>query len=170
MPDQMMLNSAAADALQDLLEVIRDSEQGYRRSAEEITDRDLRSAFTDLADKRADQAQELEQLITKSGGTIAGRGPSLSGTAHRLFVSLRAAISRNDRLAIISEIARGESYAEGQIDRLLRIDLAPDIKDTIQRLHRSVRESRDAFRRQRDAERGSNGDGYARLADKIGRA
>lgn len=155
MPDQIMSDSNVVDVLQELATVCRDSQEGYKTAAEEAEDPELRSEFQDLARKRGQEADELDRLIRENGGEPAPRSGSLSGQAHRMFVSLRSALSSSDRAAVLNEVARGESYAEAAFDKAKRHALSGRLGETVQRLHDSVKQSRDKFRRMLQAEGGS---------------
>jgi uncharacterized protein (TIGR02284 family) len=152
MPDQVMSDSSVVDMLQDLATVCRDSQEGYRTAAQETADHELSDMFQQLAEQRAREADELDQLIRERGGQVASRTGSLTGHAHRLFVSLRAALAGHDRAAALREVARGESYAEAAFDRAKRLDLQGKAREVVQRLHDSVKTSRDKARRMVEAE------------------
>lgn len=155
MPDQMTSDSNVVEVLQELATVCRDSQEGYKTAAEEAEDPELRSEFQDLARKRGQECDELDRLIRENGGEPAPRSGSLTGQAHRMFVSLRSALSSSDRAAVLNEVARGESYAEAAFDKAKRRALSGQAGETVQRLHDSVKQSRDRFRRMLEAEGGS---------------
>ncbi|HEX6101565.1 MAG TPA: PA2169 family four-helix-bundle protein [Alphaproteobacteria bacterium] len=140
-------NSGVADTLKEVGKIIRDSEEGYRHSANDIDDWQLRSMFLELARVRSEQGDEIDRLLQRFGGEAVPKGGSTSGTLHRTFVDLKAAITGNNRQAVVNEVVRGESYAESVFDRALRADLPADVRQVVQRQHNSVRESRDRVRR-----------------------
>jgi uncharacterized protein (TIGR02284 family) len=140
-------NSGVVDTLKEVGKIIRDSEEGYRHSANDIDDWQLRSMFLELARVRSEQGDEVDRLLQRFGGEAVPKGGSTSGTLHRTFVDLKAAITGNNRQAVVNEVVRGESYAESVFDRALRADLPADVRQVVQRQHNSVRESRDRVRR-----------------------
>jgi uncharacterized protein (TIGR02284 family) len=140
-------NSGVVDTLKEVGKIIRDSEEGYRHSANDIDDWQLRSMFLELARVRSEQGDEIDRLLQRFGGEAVSKGGSTSGTLHRTFVDLKAAITGNNRQAVVNEVVRGESYAESVFDRALRADLPADVRQVVQRQHNSVRESRDRVRR-----------------------
>ncbi|MBV8168398.1 MAG: PA2169 family four-helix-bundle protein [Alphaproteobacteria bacterium] len=141
--------------LQDLSTVCRDSQEGYRTAASQTTDSELKALFEEFADRRSREADDLDRLIRAQGGEPASRSGSLAGQAHRVFTALRAALTRNDRAAALYEVARGESYAEAAFDRAKRLVLRGEAHDVVMRLHDSVKQSRDKFRRLSEAEGGA---------------
>jgi uncharacterized protein (TIGR02284 family) len=154
MPDQMMPDNRVAELLQDLATVCRDSQEGYRTAAEETSDASLKDMFNEFAQRRASEADELDRLVRQHGGEPAPRTGSLSGQAHRRFVSLRAALTGNDRASALREVVRGESYAEAAFDRGKRMNLPGEAGQVVQRLHDSVKQTRDKVRRMAAAEGG----------------
>lgn len=132
--------------LQDLSARCHDSEQGYRRSAQDASDSDLKQQFEQLANERSSMAAELDRLIREHGGEPTWTSGSLTGAAHRMWVDLRTALSRNERQVILEEVARGESAAEQAYDDALRQDLPDDVRQVIRDQHRRVRETRNRFR------------------------
>jgi uncharacterized protein (TIGR02284 family) len=148
MPDQVTAaDSNALAMLQDLATVCRDSQEGYRTAINDTSDLDLKALFERFAHRRQQEADELDQVIRELGGQPGSRTGSLGGTAHRLFVALRAALTGSDRAAALHEVARGESYAEAVFDRAKRLNLTDRAREVVQRLHDSVRETRDQVRR-----------------------
>jgi uncharacterized protein (TIGR02284 family) len=133
-------------ALQDLSARAHDSEQGYRRSAQDASDSDLKQQFEQLAEERSAMAAELDRLLRENGGEPGATGGSLTGAAHRMWTDLRAALSRNNRQAILAEVVRGESAAEEAYDDALRHDLPIDVRQVVREQHRRVRETRNRYR------------------------
>jgi hypothetical protein len=63
-----------------------------------------------------------------------------------VWVDLRTALTRNQRQAILEEVARGESVAEDAYDDALRHDLPADARQVVREQHRRVRETRNRYR------------------------
>jgi uncharacterized protein (TIGR02284 family) len=143
---QSTVGENVTSVLQDLSARAHDSEQGYRRSAQDASDSDLKQQFEQLANERSSMASELDRLIREHGGEPSWTAGSLTGAAHRVWVDLRTALSRNERQVILEEIARGESAAEEAYDNALRQDLPTDIRQVVRDQHRRVRETRNRYR------------------------
>jgi uncharacterized protein (TIGR02284 family) len=143
---EQKLAGSALSALQDLSARCHDSEQGYRRSAQDTSDPDLKRQFEQLAHERASMAAELDRLIRENGGEPTWKEGSLTGAAHRMWVDLRTALSRNERQVILEEVARGESAAEEAYDDALRQNLPSHILQVVKQQHRRVRETRNRYR------------------------
>jgi uncharacterized protein (TIGR02284 family) len=158
--------------LQDLSARCHDSEQGYRRSAQDASDSDLKQQFETLANERSSMASELDRLIREQGGEPSWSGGSLTGAAHRMWVDLRTALSRNERQVILEEVARGESAAEEAYDDALRQNLPLDVRQVVREQHRRVRETRNRYRSMAGVGRGTRRTGQLahRLTSGTGEA
>jgi uncharacterized protein (TIGR02284 family) len=150
------LGESALSALQDLSARCHDSEQGYRRSAQDASDSDLKQQFEQLANERSSMAAELDRLIREHGGEPTWKEGSLTGAAHRLWVDLRTALSRNERQVILEEVARGESAAEEAYDQGLRQNLPANVMQVVRQHHRRVRETRNRYRAMARAGQGTS--------------
>ncbi|HEX2116671.1 MAG TPA: PA2169 family four-helix-bundle protein [Alphaproteobacteria bacterium] len=143
---EQRLAESALSTLQDLSARCHDSEQGYRRSAQDASDSDLKQQFEQLANERSSMAAELDRLIREHGGEPSWKEGSLTGAAHRMWVDLRTALSRNERQVILEEVARGESAAEEAYDSALRQNLPANVMQVVRQHHRRVRETRNRYR------------------------
>jgi ElaB/YqjD/DUF883 family membrane-anchored ribosome-binding protein len=101
-------------------------------------------------------AAELDRLLRDGGAEPTWQAGSLTGAAHRMWVDLRMALSRNERQAIIEEVARGESAAEDAYDKALRQDLPADAMQIVRQQHRRVRETRNRYRAMASAGRSTS--------------
>lgn len=143
---EQKLAGTAIQALQDLSARCHDSEQGYRRSAQDATDGDLKQQFEQLANERSSMAAQLDRLLRENGNEPTWKEGSVTGAAHRMWVDLRTALSRNERQVILEEVARGESAAEEAYDDALRQNLPSDARQIVKQQHRRVRETRNRYR------------------------
>lgn len=142
----MMTNDRIVSLLKDIARRCRDSEEGYRLAAEDSRDGELRQQLRQLSQERRGMGDELDALIRKYGGEPPAKGGTLLGAAHRLYTDVKAALARDDRKAVLVEVARGEDVAEASYDAVKREDLPADVKDVIQRHHDRVRATRDRYR------------------------
>ena len=142
----MMSNDRIASLLKDMAKRCRDSEEGFRTAAQDTHDRELQQQFQQLSRERAGMADELGELIRKYGVEPPEAGGTMLGAAHRAFTDLRAALSRDDRQAVLAEVARGESAAEESYDVYKKEDLPQDVREALKRHHDRVRATRDRYR------------------------
>lgn len=121
-----------------------DSHQGYRKAAEESEDDDLTYEFEQMAEERRAMATDIDNALRGLGSEPPKGGSSL-GALHRLFVGAKSMLARNDRRAILEEVARGESAFEETYDEVLVMDLPYDLRRLLQAQHRSAKRARDYY-------------------------
>lgn len=121
-----------------------DSWQGYRKAAEESEDDDLSYEFEQMAEERRAMATDIDNAL-RSLGTEPPKGGSSLGALHRLFTGAKSMLARNDRRAILEEVARGESAFEETYDEVLVMDLSYDLRRLLQAQHRSAKRARDYY-------------------------
>ena len=103
-------NAEVVRSLNELLTRAYDAEKGYEEAAEKVSDDLLKKIFLDTAKQRYDFGHELKDEIRRLGGT-PDKGSSLAGDAHRLWMSVRTALSGKDEKAVLDEVLRGEKEA-----------------------------------------------------------
>lgn len=127
-----MDNSDIIESLNDLVQITEDSHDGYRRSAEDAKDQDLKALFYDLSSQREAMVGELQDLVRQLGGEPKDSGTILAG-AHRFFVDLKSTVVGNDRAAILREVERGESEAIRRHENVLSQGLPPSVETVVRR-------------------------------------
>jgi len=144
--------SNAISILNDLIETSKDGEKGFRTSAEDTRNGELKSVFVARAQDCAKAAADLQQLVTRLGGNPESGG-SVAGAVHRGWVNLKSSVTDRSDLAILEECERGEDVAKARYKKALEADLPDDIRDIIQhqydgavRNHDQVRDLRDLYR------------------------
>jgi len=118
----MELNSTIS-VLNDVLQTVRDGEEGFRTAAGAVKDPHVKGMFERYSRQRGEMARELEAEIGKLGGT-AGTSGSVSASLHRGWMNLKGVTTGLDDKAIISEAERGEDVAKGVYAKALKQDLA----------------------------------------------
>jgi uncharacterized protein (TIGR02284 family) len=69
----------------------------------------LKSLFQQYSRQRTEMARELQSEVRRLGGDPEKAG-SMAGAAHRGWMNIKSAVSRNDDQSIIAEAERGEDY------------------------------------------------------------
>ena len=145
--------SNAISILNDLIETSKDGEKGFRTSAEDTRNGELKSVFVARAQDCAKAAADLQQLVTRLGGNPESGG-SVAGAVHRGWVNLKSSVTDRSDLAILEECERGEDVAKARYRKALEADLPDDIRGIVQRQydgavrnHDQVRDLRDRYRR-----------------------
>jgi uncharacterized protein (TIGR02284 family) len=144
--------SNAISVFNDLIETSKDGEKGFRTSAEDTRNGELKSVFVARARDCAKAAADLQQIVTRLGGE-PDSGGSVAGAVQRGWVNLKSSVTGRSDLAILEECERGEDVAKARYRKALEVDLPDDIRDIVQRQydgvvrnHDQVLELRDRYR------------------------
>ncbi|WP_373491010.1 PA2169 family four-helix-bundle protein [Parasphingorhabdus sp.] len=118
-----MTNKASTDIMNDILESLIDSTDGYEKAAE-IADRaTFKNFFTRRAASRRTMAASVRDEITKLGGTPDEDGTILA-SAHRVFMNISSAVKDSDDAAI-EAVDTGEDHLRSKFERALERDDLP---------------------------------------------
>jgi len=135
--------------LNDLIQTLKDGEEGFRTSAEKLKGPSLRTQFQQFASERARAASELQNEVAKIGGEPEHSG-STSGALHRGWIGLKSALTGDDDHAILAEAERGEDVAVKNYRDALSKDLPSDIRNVIDRQYRQIQQAHNTVRALRD--------------------
>src|SRR5581483_1458305 len=136
--------------LNDLIEVSKDGEQGFRESAQAIKDQQLRGLFENYSMQRGKFAAELQTEVTRIGGEPEKSG-SAAGALHRGWINLKKAISGGSDHAILEEAERGEDAAVKSYREALTKDLPSDLQEIVRKQYAAVLEAHNSIRSLRDS-------------------
>jgi hypothetical protein len=119
--------------LNDLIEVSRDGEEGFRKAAEDAKNPELKTLFSSRATEIGAAVRELQAQVAALGGKPEDHG-SVAGALHRGWISLRTAVSDRSiwpsskkpkgRGRRQEEVCRGAAGNRSQL-RYSRADRAP---------------------------------------------
>lgn len=110
--DGLLVNS-----LNDLLQINRDSVEGYKLAAEHISSKQLKDKFFELIELRKAVVRELTLLVTKHGGEPEESG-KLAGIFHRAWINIKSAVTNSDE-AILNECILGEKTLKDAYGEIL---------------------------------------------------
>jgi uncharacterized protein (TIGR02284 family) len=143
--DQGLSASGSRQAsLSTLSAHLHDSQRGYDTGRRQTADRFLRIEFTELADKRAGMATELDSLLTRLGVEAQTDGSTLGGV-HRIVLDLQGKLFGKGRARVLREVVRGESMLEAAYAEALAEDLPADARQILKRQFRQVRATGDRY-------------------------
>jgi uncharacterized protein (TIGR02284 family) len=140
-----MGNDKAIDTLNRLIETIKDGEQGFKTAAEGLKNSQTKSRFIEYSRQRAQMARELQDEVRRLGGDPEKAG-SVSGTMHRGWMNIKAAVTGKDGSSIIAEAERGEDVAKKVYEEAVREPLPPTTLALVQQQSAMVREAHDTVR------------------------
>ena len=123
--------------LNNLIETLKDGEEGFRGSAEKLQSAALRGQFQSYSSQRGRFASELQSQVAGLGGKPETSG-STAGAIHRGWIGLKSAIAGSDDHAILEEAERGEDSAVKNYREAMAKDLPRDIHAVIEGQYRDV--------------------------------
>jgi len=138
--------------LNDLIEVSKDGEEGFRSSAAHVGEPQLKTFFLRRSHEVATSVQELQELVRSLGGTPASSS-SLGGALHRRWIDLKTALTSNDTVAVLNETERGEDVALATYRKAAEKDLPTHIRFVVVRQLEGAKRNHDQVKQLRDAAR-----------------
>ncbi len=147
-----MDNKDVVSTLNDLIEISKDGEEGFKTCAEDAENPKLKAFFAERSQECRTGAGELQSLVRSLGGepdTKSGLGARL----HRRWIDIKTAIVANDDVAVLNECERGEDVALGSYRKALQKDLPQTVKVVLERQLQGVQRNHDQVKQLRDAAR-----------------
>jgi len=139
-----------ASVLNSLIEVCKDSQEGFRDAAQSVKDPDYKSLFAELANQRQTYNGELRRMVLSLGESAEDSG-SFAGSLHRGWMDLKAAMTSGDEHAILEECKRGEDFAVARYRVAMEHNELPgNIISVIERQYAGVKAAHDRVRTLRD--------------------
>src|SRR3954449_3144522 len=97
--------------LNNLIETLKDGQEGFKQSASGVDDAQLKTMFDTLSLQRSRFAGELQNEIVTLGEPDPEDSSSTTGAMHRAWINVKSAVTNRDRHAILAEAERGEDTA-----------------------------------------------------------
>ena len=136
--------------LNELIETSKDGENGFRKAAQDTKDAELVQVFSRGAERCAQGARELQDLVRSLGGDPDRTG-STAAALHRGWLNVKEAVTGRDDKAILEEVERGEDYAKARYrDVLQQQNLPANVKAVVERQYQGVLANHDKVRNLRD--------------------
>ena len=137
--------------LNNLIETLKDGQEGYKQSAGGVDDPQLKSTFDTLSLQRSKFAGQLQSEVVGLGEPDPEDSSSVAGSMHRAWINVKSAVMNRDRHAILAEAERGEDAAVSAYKDALEKDLPAPIKEIVARQATEVKAAHDRIRNLRDA-------------------
>lgn len=142
----------ALGALNLLLTVCTDSQQGYEAAAADISDPELAKLLNGFAEQRVTFADALHGRIKTLRGQPDMRGTPV-GELHRAWMDVKAENAKARHHAVLAECVRADALAAKAYQQALQTrDLDEDTKRLIQEQYEAVQAAHDRLRQLRDSE------------------
>lgn len=145
--------STDARVTKDLMETLKDGEDGFAAAAEMLADtdrRDVSAEFRQLSQQRGEFYRELETLAASYGDDIDDSG-SVAATLHRAWMSVKDALSGDDPEGVLDASEQGEDHAVSEYEKALKEDISQGLRTVVQRQFDAVKQAHDRVRQLRDA-------------------
>lgn len=139
------MNNDAISTLNNLIQTVKDGENGFRTAAEAVKDPQVKAAFLEYANQRAQMTRELQDEVRGLDGDPEKSG-SVSASLHRGWMDIKSAVTGKDEHAIIAEAERGEDVAKAQYEKALKEPLPTQVLALVQRQASLVRAAHDRVR------------------------
>lgn len=145
-----MDNDKAISTLNDLIETLRDGQNGFKEAAENAKSPDLKSFFNQVSLERAQMVGELQQEVRALGGDPENSG-STAGALHRTWIDIKGTLTGKDDKAILNEAERGEDSAvKAYQDALKEPNLPASLRTVIEHQFTKIKQVHDRVKQMRD--------------------
>ena len=145
------MSTNTASILNDLIETVKDGQEGFRIASEDVTSIDIKSLCSELSRQRAQFAGELQKLARGQGEAEPEDSSSVAGALHRGWINLKAVLTGKDEAAILAECERGEDSAVAEFKKALASNELPvHARETVQRQYTAVQAAHDRVKALRD--------------------
>lgn len=145
----MMNNQDVVSTLNDLIEISKDGEEGFLKSAECAHDPKLKAFFLSRSREVKESVIELQALVRELGGQPAD-STSIGGYLHRRWMDIKSAILSNDNLAVLNEVERGEDVALNAYLEAADKNLPPNVALFVLRQLSGAKRNHDVVKKLRD--------------------
>ena len=145
-----MKQEETSSVLNDLIETLRDGQEGFKQAAEAVRDPQLKSLFVEYSQQRSRFATDLQSQV-QSLGKEPETNSSAAGALHRGWINLKSAVMGGNDHAILAECERGEDSAVEEYKKALDDDLPSSLHELVSRQYTDIKASHDRIRNLRDA-------------------
>jgi uncharacterized protein (TIGR02284 family) len=136
--------------INNLIETLRDGQEGFKQAAEGVKDPQLKSLFNEYSQQRSQFATELQSQARSLGEPEPETSSSAAGALHRTWINLKSAVTRGDDHAILAECERGEDSAVEKYEKAMRNDLSAPLREIVARQYREIKNAHDRVKNLRD--------------------
>ena len=139
------------EIIDDLIQTLKDGQEGFKQAAEAVSDPKLKSLFRDYSDQRSRFATVLQSEARRQGETEPETSSSATGALHRGWINLKSAITGGGEHAILAECERGEDSAVEEYKKALDDGLSPSARELVSLQFPEIKAAHDRIRSLRDA-------------------
>ena len=143
--------------LNDLIEISKDGEYGFRTSAEHLHSSETRQLFMRHADECRQAATELQALVDRLGGKPETSG-TIAGATHRGWVAIKSKLSTYSDKDILEDTETGEDAAMETYRDALQKEMPAEVRAVVERQWEGVKRNHAQVRALRDHARRAAGE------------
>ncbi|MEJ7608848.1 MAG: PA2169 family four-helix-bundle protein [Bryobacteraceae bacterium] len=138
--EQIYDQEETVTSLNELIEICRNAEYGFRTASEHVRNSQLATIFEEYASKRSGFSRALQAEVERLGGTPVDSG-TVTGALHRGWIDLKSAFSGGDVGAIVAACETGEQSAVAAYERVAEYtNLTGDARTLVEKQFKSVQE------------------------------
>ncbi|SRR6266480_945676 len=136
--------------IDDLIETLKDGQEGFKQAAEGVKDPQLKSIFEEYSRQRSRFATELQAQAQSLGTSKLETGSTAAGALHRAWINLKSAITQGDDHAILAECERGEDSAVEEYEKAINDNLSAPVGEIVSRQYVEIKKAHDLIKNLRD--------------------
>lgn len=149
------VNKDVVSVLNNLIEYSKDGEKGFKTSAEDAKNPELKTFFLQREGECRAAAADLQQHVRNLDGDPE-TSTSLSGDMHRAWVNIKTLLTSNDDKAVLEEVERGEDHAlkayKDALEKLAKLNVpaSDPVFALVERQYHGVQRNHDQVKALRD--------------------
>jgi uncharacterized protein (TIGR02284 family) len=137
-------------AVNDVIAVCKDAEEGFRGGANAVKDQGLKTTFEQYSSQRGRFAEELRRVVT-SLGLKAEDSSGVLGTLHHGWIALKGALTGHSEHQILEETERGEDLSVSRYREALSQQLPSELRSVLDAQYRDVQQAHNKIKQLRDS-------------------
>jgi uncharacterized protein (TIGR02284 family) len=137
--------------LDDLIETLKDGQEGFKQAADGVKDPQLKSLFSQYSQQRSRFATELQRQVRSLGEPEPETRSSTAGALHRGWINLKSAVTGGDDHAILAECERGEDSSVEEYKKAINDGLSGPVREIVSHQYDEIKKAHDHIKTLRDA-------------------
>jgi uncharacterized protein (TIGR02284 family) len=149
----MGTQTTTSEVITDLIVINNDRYEGYKTAASEAKDADLKSLFNEFSLQSKGFADELRKFVGSADDQPKRDETKNTGKLYRAWMDMKAAVTANDRKAILSSCEFGEDTAKKHYQDAIENpeDVSSEAMTVIRKQNSEILKSHDKIKAMRDA-------------------